>query len=325
MPKNRLTKLFIDRVGVGEDERRRQQLYWDTELKGFGILISKTAKSFVIQRFGKRKTIGRYPDLTVAQARNLALQSLSDIAHRRIDPRHQRMKTLRQAMERYVQGMRQRGCSERSIEDLENRAKRHLSDWLDRPLDKVTRAEVVERHTKIGRDIGKYSANMTFRCVRAIYNEAMALDEPVMLNPCIALRRRWFPERRRQEPVKDFRAWWAEVREIRNPIRRHLQLFILLTGLRSEDARTVKWIDLDLDAGTLVRPKPKGGETRAFTIPLSQFTIDLLRKVRDFVDILYPGSEWVFPSRDTRRQITYTKSLKEPRRDLPSPHRLRDT
>ena len=53
MPKTKLTKLFIDGVGLEEEDGRRQQLYWDTELKGFGILISKTAKSFVIQRFGK--------------------------------------------------------------------------------------------------------------------------------------------------------------------------------------------------------------------------------------------------------------------------------
>ncbi len=62
-----------------------------------------------------------------------------------------------------------------------------------------------------------------------------------------------------------------------NPIRRAFHLFVLYTGLRSEDARTVQWRDVDWDAGTLHRPTPKGGVDRAFTIPLSRRALAVLR------------------------------------------------
>ena len=64
MPKPKLTKLFINRVGLDGSDGRRQRLYRETEPKGFGVLISKTAKCFPIQRFGRRKTNGRCPGLT---------------------------------------------------------------------------------------------------------------------------------------------------------------------------------------------------------------------------------------------------------------------
>lgn len=75
---------------------------------------------------------------------------------------------------------------------------------------------------------------------------------------------------------------------IQNPIRHDLQLFILLTGLRSTDAKTVRWEHIDFEAGTLHRPKPKGGEQRAFTVPVSQAVLDILRRRRDENAIIFP-------------------------------------
>jgi integrase len=61
--------------------------------------------------------------------------------------------------------------------------------------------------------------------------------------------------------------WPRSGSAIDNPIRRDLQLFIL-TGLRATDAKTVRWDHVDFVAGTIHRPMPKGGEDRAFTVPV---------------------------------------------------------
>lgn len=138
-------------------------------------------------------------------------------------------------------------------------------------------------------------------------------------------RKRWFRGRRRREPVKGLRVWCLKVQQIDNHVRRSLQLVILTTGLRSEDARTVRWENVDFQRAALARPNPKGGQDRAFTMPLSRFTVGLLRHLRRRNEPLYAGSPWVFPTRDRARRLTYIKSPKKPRRGLPSPHRLRDT
>ena len=87
----------------------------------------------------------------------------------------------------------------------------------------------------------------------------------------------------------------------------------------------MRWQDVDCEVGTLHRPNPKGGEERAFTIPLSQVAPGLLRFIRRRDAVLFPGSEWVFPTRLRDRSVTHIKEPKERRRGLPSPHRLRDT
>lgn len=126
---------------------------------------------------------------------------------------------------------------------------------------------------------------------------------------------------------------------ITNPVRRDLQLFILFTGLRSADAKTVRWNHVDFLRGTVHRPKPKGGEDRAFTVPVSNLVLDLLRGRREENKKLFPDDDgWVFPTRDTNGKVTHVREAKEQRyqlepdgktrrkrRYLPSPHRLRDT
>ena len=117
------------------------------------------------------------------------------------------------------------------------------------------------------------------------------------------------------------------MRALRNPVRRDLQLFFLLTGLRSLDARSVRWEEVDLAAGTIHRPRPKGGEDRAFTIPASASVLRLLEGRRDDNRVLPGGDDgWVFPARDRAGRITHVVEPKEQRtvrgrkrRHLPSP------
>ena len=94
----------------------------------------------------------------------------------------------------------------------------------------------------------------------------------------------------------------------------------------------MKWEDVDFEAGTIHRPKPKGGVDRAFTVPVSGFVLDLLRR-RQVENP--PDDGWVFPTtvqRDGHLVVTHVQEVKEQRYEdgrkvtyLPSPHRLRDT
>jgi hypothetical protein len=76
----RLTESFVNKATASEGKSKA--LFWDTELKGFGLLVRRSAKSFVVQKSGRQRvTLGRHGVLTVAQTRQLAIQSLAEIAN----------------------------------------------------------------------------------------------------------------------------------------------------------------------------------------------------------------------------------------------------
>jgi Arm DNA-binding domain len=56
----------------------KQTKVWDTKTKGFGVLVSGSTKSFFVSYGRQRniKTLGRYPDTTLAEARKKALAVL---------------------------------------------------------------------------------------------------------------------------------------------------------------------------------------------------------------------------------------------------------
>ena len=47
MPKLKITKKEVERIPFAP---KGQKIYFDTELKGFGLLISRTAKSYIAQK-----------------------------------------------------------------------------------------------------------------------------------------------------------------------------------------------------------------------------------------------------------------------------------
>ena len=66
--KQKLTKLTVDSIPLSESGR---VLVWDTEIPGFGLVVGKRTKSFVVQcdlhGRSKRVTIGRYGVVTPAE------------------------------------------------------------------------------------------------------------------------------------------------------------------------------------------------------------------------------------------------------------------
>ena len=242
--------------------------------------------------------------------------------------------TLSDAIELHLRAMRAKGCAARSMDAFSDECAHYLSDWLDRPLASLRRHEVAERHEALTESSGPYLANRVLHQFRAVYNSAVRRFEDLPpTNPVIAVTFNRVRRRRQPIPWSDLPVWRRKVDAIANPIRRDLQLFLLFTGLRNQDARTVRWEHVDLEAGTVHRPRPKGGEDRAFTVPLASFARELLERRRTDNPRLFPvDGGWVFPARHRDGSVTHVIEAKESRTVggrhvayLPSPHRLRDT
>ena len=75
MNKIRLIKTVIDKLPYAEDGSK-PVIYWDIDLKGFGLRVGRQTKAFFVQRDINTKTyirkIGSYGIFTPEEARNAA-------------------------------------------------------------------------------------------------------------------------------------------------------------------------------------------------------------------------------------------------------------
>jgi integrase len=376
--KLKLTEKSVAAIELPED--KPQLVVWDTELVGFGVVVGRQNRTFIaegrVNGQKRRKAIGvagRVRDdgstWNVQLARTEAKKILGDMVAG-VDPNAERRQhrdgpTLRDAIELHVRKMRKDESRPRSIAVFESESKMHLEDWLDRPLATLTRTEVRERHEELTEESGEYLANRVMRHLRAAWN-TLAKEQELPICPTIAVH--WNKEHRRQEPMpwSELPGWYAKISNLepiikegkrvgsRPGIRGDYHLLTLLTGLRKMDAATVRWEHLDLEAGTLRRPNPKGGAERAFTIPISRECVKLFERRQRENKELFPHGDggWVFPTRALKDKACYlcaelglgerhvpgavvhlvegkeqhvNKETGKPENVIPTPHRLRDT
>ncbi|MGE3148131.1 MAG: hypothetical protein AB7K04_03600 [Pseudorhodoplanes sp.] len=158
---------------------------------------------------------------------------------------------------------------------------------------------VADRHDKITKENGAYIANGAMRSLRAVYNHARKTNRDLPPeNPTLAVD--WNQEERRDTGMGpgDLPAWLEELRILDNMVRREFHLLTLLSGSRPSALKNARIEHVDFRARLLHVPKPKGGEERAFDIPLSRAMIRCMIRVIRIGRILYPDQAkiWLFPA-----------------------------
>src|SRR6516164_6981813 len=157
MPTVKLTEKSIAKLKA-PDPSGNQMLYWDADLRGFGVRASgKTSdKSYIVQRAingsTRRVTIGPTNVLALADARNRAQGYLGDFA-RGVDPKAQKAAgaTLRQALDDYLKARKDLRPLSRRV--YRSTVEGHLSAWLDQPLSSITREAVEARHCAVADEV----------------------------------------------------------------------------------------------------------------------------------------------------------------------------
>lgn len=324
-------------------------LYWDSELAAFGVLVGPKTKTFIVQKDvpgqTKRRKIGRFPTWTVDQARKHAKELLvkldkgeDPLVEARAKVADEKRQTwtrfsLNAAIDEHVQGMRGNPAT---AKQLRRELERHVGDWLSRPVVSITRDELITRHRKITA-VGPYVANRVARELRAVLNSARI--KYAEIPPLPLTRFPWNKESRRREPVVDLAAWAEKVAALDNGVRRDFQWFTLLTSARCTSVRTLRWENVDFDKGTATFPKPKGGESKSYGIPLCGYLLSLLAKRKLSNRMHFPDGDAgnVFPSFDIAGKVIPMAEAKQYKyveqadgkvkkeQSLPGPHRLRNT
>jgi integrase len=312
-----------------------QTLYWDTDLRGFGVLVGKRSKTFVLQRdvkgASRRITIGRYGETSLHLARQQAEQLAGEmrggtdpVAERRAGTAESM--TLREAWKLYQGHLAAKERSPVTGAGYWLLLQTHCADWLDRPLVEITREVARKRHIKIGTERGKYAANSTMRTLRAIWRRVRKQYPKLAEAPTANVD--FYKEKPRTKVVKDLAGWWRGVQAVDNPIRRDLFIFLLFTGCRSGEAKTLRWDQVDLKAGRVHFPITK---TDAFDLPLSKFLVDLFkarRACKTTRAVFGPRCQWVFPAHGVSGHVEVVQPGAKERKeftDIWTPHTLRHT
>lgn len=249
-------KLFrFSKVKIAElpTPEHGQVEYGDTEVNGLRVRVgSSGVKSFCIsrKRNGKfiRATLGRFPDLSVDNARAKAMELLGEVATTGINPNiakrtnNKAMITLSEAIDAYVKnrGHRLKPATEKQYRSI---LQNYSGDWMAHTLASISRERVEQRHKAItdgavwfGADkttlragVGtgsKAQADLWARALRAVCRFAhdhyrddagntLLPDPPTLV---LSTKRQWHGTVRKTERIRlhDFPRWFAAVAAVRD-------------------------------------------------------------------------------------------------------------
>jgi integrase len=275
----------------------QREYYADTRTRGFKLAVYPSgAKAFLIYRrvHGRpeRIFIGRWPDLTVEQARKIAEQTNGLIAKGENPAQQQRQKklegTLSNLFERYLELHARPHKQPRSVIEDERNFKRYLASWSARRLSSILRRDVERRHAEIGQKHGKYAANRALALLSSMFNKAIDWGWSGS-NPVVGIKKFAEEERERFLTQAEMPRFLHALAQESDPDFRDYTVLGLLTGARTSNLLAMRWQEIDTAEAVWRIPRTKGNKPQ--TIPLVGPAVAILLRRRE-----QANGEWVFPS-----------------------------
>jgi len=226
--------------------------YHDTSTPKLTCRVSRTGiKSFVLLKWNgkttQRVTLGRFPDISVSSAQKLATKALLDIANG-IDPTEEKRKqryraiTLNKLLETYLKD--KTDLRPASISDYTKKLNQGFSDWLNKPINEITREKVKAKRNSFtgGRD-------NKMRVLRLLMTYAHKTLKAIDENPVDILTegKLWAKSTRKSRmiPSDYLKGWYQAVLDLDNEKAKVYLLLLIHTGLRDQDVRYLEWKDID--------------------------------------------------------------------------------
>lgn len=202
----------------------KQYKLWDVKTPGFGIIVGATTKSWfaVYGRARKFKALGRYPEMSLAEARTAAKKLLLERSDRPAS------KSFGEALDHYkvihLATLRQSSCYA-----LTTLMERHFRRWASKDLDDITGGEII-RHldTLIDTPTERFKA---FKELRSFFRWCVG-RQYMHANPCANLRAPETPKSRDRVLSDDeLVAVWRAGEAMSGNFSKIIRLLVL-TGMR---------------------------------------------------------------------------------------------
>jgi len=301
--------------GITPKSGEGRRTYWDKNLSGFGLRVTETGhKTWVLayRREGRLRwyTIGTYPPLSLADARELAKDKLAD-AQKGKDPAGEKQElreaeTFKVLADRYLSEWAARHKKESSArEDKRNIERSLLPEWGNRRANQVARRDVIALVDGIAARGAAIHANRILALISKIFNFAIG-KEVVEANPAHLVPKPG-KERRRDRVLShnEIRAIWRSVepesREAAALIR-----ILLLSGQRRGEVRGMRWSEIDLEQGWWTIPAERTKNKLTHRVPV-------LGEVRRILEALSQArggkTDFVFPGRSGNAPMASPQKL----------------
>ncbi len=285
----------------------------DTGCPGLALCITESGtKTFYFYRWAQgqpqRKKLGRFPEVTIEQARDQAKKMAGKFADGK-DPIEEaraakRQATLGDAWQHFKEYKRTRKRASSRVAD-ERYWTNFLEPWKGRRLAKITRTEVQALHSRVGSKNGIYRANRLLALLSSIYTQARDIGFEGG-NPCSGVERFAENERDRYLLPHEVRPFLEALSTEPNETIRDMFAVCLFTGQRSGNVKSMKWADVSLEGGFWRIPpeEAKAGET--ILVPLTPAVAGLLERRQEEAKERQKAAEqsetsgdnpWVFPGR----------------------------
>lgn len=267
MPVVHLTDLAIRSLPEG--------IFFDDHTPSFGILIGKRAKTWLVVK-GRRRVrerIGRYPALSLAEARRRAALILAATEEEK--PSSPLFSDLRAIfLEKHGVTLRPR-----SLYQLKGNLHRHFS-W-SKPLDKITHNDVARALEAIDAPSQRAHA---LKDIRTFFN--WCIPRYLTVSPCIGLKKPTEKSRDRTLNNLELKSVWRKAEEIGYPYGSIVRLLIL-TGQRAGEITALRreWI-----SPTHINiPGEFTKNARPTSIPLGAMAKELIDACPDKTELLFPA------------------------------------
>ena len=321
MPNLLITDKVLEKADPRRDPTGRLEI-WDTYLPGFGYRATQRGKGsfFLMYRLKgqrRRMTVGRYPVLSLSEARNIGKRVLT-LVKEDVDPEEHR--AARRAAEEAAEAKR-RAAEEQALKDRDHRRfervvaehilKHHrgvirgnipkeppnnrswcevervfrvyvLPRWGDRDIATIRRSDVAQLVRDVQVENGPVMANRVLARIRKLFNWAMLQPELIDVLEASPVVRGMAPSietaRDRFLSLDEIGWLWAATEEISYPFGPWVQL-LLVTGQRREEVASMTWEQLDIENRLWTLPAQSTKAKRRHGVPLSDLAVAIIEGI----------------------------------------------
>jgi integrase len=288
------TKAALDTLPLPASGQRNT--YHDSKAQGLQIRVASSGiKTFSVFRRIKggqpeRITLGRYPALTIEQARrktadvNALIENGSNPAD--LKRTHRSELTFSQLFQEYLE--RHAKPNKRTWKEDDAQFRQYLSKpFSNKKLSHIRRSDIATIHSNITRAGHATTANRVLALISSIYGWAISagLWEN---NPAQRIKRN--PEKTRDRFLQsdELPRFFTALAEEPNQIIRDYILIALLTGARRANVLSMRWQDINFERAEWRIERTKNNDPQTITL-----TLELLEILRNRQTTESP---FVFPS-----------------------------
>jgi integrase len=299
MPTVALNAQWVDRVKSPESG---QVDYFDSKMPGFGLRASRGGKRSWILLYRvkgdprkRRLTLGEYPALTLADAREKARAIVVGV-DRGADPATAKQTekgaaTFEALALEYLE--RHAKPNKRTWKDDERALRKDVFPvWGQRKAHEIKRKDVILLLDAIQERGAPIMANRTLALVRKVFNWAISRDL-LEANPCAQVKPAAAERQSDRCLTEDeIRLVWSSF-SAQPPAFAAMFKLRLLTAQRGGEIESMRWADVDLAARWWTIPAERAKNGLSHRVPLSSPSLALLQEQHGRSGT----GEWVFPSR----------------------------